>query len=296
MSDTLEGLRHQIHSAIQLQSVVRTTKTLAASSIGQYERSVRALVDYCETVELGLAACFHQDPAVRPRQLEATIAASPRIAAVIFGSDQGLVGRFNETVVDHAIQELNQLPKPAQIWTVGERVTTRLVDSGIKPALQFRVPNSVQGITSLVGEILLAVVPEGNDDAELELYLYYNRPAPGLLCAPATQRLLPLDDDWRRRLRAHPWPTHLLPQTIASRRDTLRGLIHEYLFVLLFRAAAESIVSEHASRLSAMQRAEKNIQELLEVLTLTFHRLRQSTIDEELFDLVSGFEALSGSK
>ena len=41
-----------------------------------------------------------------------------------------------------------------------------------------------------------------------------------------------------------------------------------------------------------MQRAEGNIKELLEDLNRTFHRLRQSSIDEELFDVVSGFEAL----
>jgi len=77
---------------------------------------------------------------------------------------------------------------------------------------------------------------------------------------------------------------------------TLRALIREYLFVSLFRACAESLASENASRLAAMQRAEKNIDELLENLNRTFHRLRQSGIDEELFDLVSGFEALSGEE
>ena len=73
---------------------------------------------------------------------------------------------------------------------------------------------------------------------------------------------------------------------------TLRALIREYLFVSLFRACAESLASENASRLAAMQRADKNIDELLEDLNGTFHRLRQSGIDEELFDVISGFEAL----
>ena len=47
---------------------------------------------------------------------------------------------------------------------------------------------------------------------------------------------------------------------------TLRALIREYLFVSLFRACAESLASENASRLAAMQRADKNINELLEEL------------------------------
>ncbi len=74
---------------------------------------------------------------------------------------------------------------------------------------------------------------------------------------------------------------------------TLAALIGEYLFVLLFRACAESLASENASRLAAMERADKNIAGLLEELQGSFHRLRQNGIDEELFDVIAGFEALS---
>jgi F-type H+-transporting ATPase subunit gamma len=76
----------------------------------------------------------------------------------------------------------------------------------------------------------------------------------------------------------------------------LHGLIREYLFISLFRACAESLASENASRLSAMERADKNINDLLEQLHRTFNQLRQSGIDEELFDVISGFEALVGSR
>ena len=58
MSDTTASLRRKIGSAGDLQSVVRTMKAVAASSIGQYEKSVRALADYYRTVELGLGVCF----------------------------------------------------------------------------------------------------------------------------------------------------------------------------------------------------------------------------------------------
>lgn len=79
-------------------------------------------------------------------------------------------------------------------------------------------------------------------------------------------------------------------------KQKLLALIRESLFVSLFRACAESTASENASSLAAMQRAEKNIDELLENLNRMFHHLRQSGIDAELFGVVSGFEALTGSK
>ena len=75
---------------------------------------------------------------------------------------------------------------------------------------------------------------------------------------------------------------------------TVWALIREFLFVSLFRACADSLASENASRLAAMQRADKNIDELLDDLNGTFHRVRQSAINEELFDVISGFEALTG--
>jgi F-type H+-transporting ATPase subunit gamma len=92
------------------------------------------------------------------------------------------------------------------------------------------------------------------------------------------------------------WPTGNLPEVVGEGIATVRALIREYLFISLFRACAESLASENASRLAAMQRAEKNIDELLDNLHSTFHRVRQGTIDEELFDVVTGFEALSKKK
>lgn len=67
-------------------------------------------------------------------------------------------------------------------------------------------------------------------------------------------------------------------------------------FVSIFRACAESLASENASRLAAMQRADKNIDDLLEGFKSAFHRVRQKGIDEELFDVIAGFEALAPEK
>jgi F-type H+-transporting ATPase subunit gamma len=110
-----------------------------------------------------------------------------------------------------------------------------------------------------------------------------------------SQRLLPLDAQWQRDLTKIPWPTSTLPEIMSHGTTTLRAFVREYLFISLFRACAESLASENASRLAAMERADRNIDELLEELHGTFHRLRQSGIDEELFDVISGFEALGGS-
>jgi len=296
MSDTTASLRRKISSAGDLQSVVRTMKALAASSIGQYEKSVRALADYYRTVELGLGACFREsEPATS--LVERTGRSSARmISAVVFGSDQGLVGQFNDVVADYARKTLATLSGSPQVWAVGERVHARLADAGMPPMKLFAVPSSVKAIAPLVGQILVESEERRSHGEVIELHLFYNRPASGAVYAPVTQRLLPLDEHWRRKLADLPWPTGQLPQVMGGGSETLRALIRGYLFVSLFRACAESLASENTSRLAAMERADKNIDELLENLRGTFHRLRQTGIDEELFDVISGFEALSVGK
>lgn len=296
MSDTMASLRRKISSAGDLQSVVRTMKALAASSISQYEQSARALADYYRTVELGLSICVRKSaPAARMTEVRGRTDEAI-VGAVVFGSDQGLVGQFNDVVADFAVKTLATLPGAPQVWAVGERVHGRLSDAGLPLVGLFAVPNSVKAITPIVGQILIESETRHSQDEVTELHLFYNRPTSGAVYAPVSQRLLPLDETWRRKLAELPWPTGNLPEVMGGGTATLRMLIREYLFVSLFRACAESLTSENASRLAAMQRADKNIDELLEDLNRTFHRLRQSGIDEELFDVISGFEALSNEQ
>jgi len=293
MSDTTASLRRKIDSAGDLQSVVRTMKALAASSIGQYEQSVRALGEYYRTVELGLGVCFRGTGSAAWMTEETRRTDAGAIGAVVFGSDQGLVGQFNDVVADYAVKTLTALPAKAEVWAVGERVHARLADAGLPLRGLFTVPSSVKAISPLVGQILLESETRHSQGQVSELHLFYNRPTSGAVYAPVVQRLLPLDENWRHKLVEIPWPTGNLPEVMGGGTATLRALIREYLFVSLFRACAESLASENASRLAAMQRADKNIDELLEDLNGTFHRLRQSGIDAELFDVISGFEALS---
>lgn len=329
MSDTLANLRQKIERAGDLRSVVSTMKALAAVSIGQYEKSVRSLDEYYHAVELGLSVCLSAkapsaDVAdVMDAPVEWKVKKDPSVTgAVVFGSDQGLVGQFNDVLADYAVHTLAALPGKTKVWAVGERVHDRLADRGVPIAGRLTVPFSIKAITPLVGQILAQIIlpglegrerreerEEGGSGArsgqdeqsggknELQtLYLFYNSSRSGEIYEPLTQQLLPLDETWRSRLAKLPWPTKNLPEVLGNGPDTLRALVREYLFVSLFRACAESLASENASRLAAMERAERNIDQLSEDLRKTFYRLRQSKIDEELFDVIAGVEALKGTE
>ena len=293
MSESIELLRGKIARAGTLGSVVRTMKTLAAVNIRQYEEAVRALGDYNHAIELGLSACLHLTEngrsAFRDEQRKDVLT-----IAIVFGSDQGLVGQFNDLVAETFQREHANIPGAIAVLPVGERVQGRLEDAGLRAEKLFALPNSVSAITPLVGELLSEVEGQREKSVAIELRLFYNRPVSSETYQPVSTRLLPLDEEWATEVasRVGKWPTRSKPEIIDGVQSVQWALLREYLFVSLFRACAESLAAENASRLSAMHRAEKNIDDMLEELTRRYNERRQAGIDEELFDVVSGFQSL----
>lgn len=287
MSESPERLRHKIEEASDLESVVRTMKVMAASNITQYENAVQALGVYFRTIELGLIASLSNQ--IRDGYHLLDTRKITNFNALVFGSDQGLVGQFNDLMLDFVIKSFEDLPGERQVWAVGERISTRLTDAGIKVEGIYSVPNALNAVTYLVGQILI-------DNGDTPLYIYHHQPKTDTTYEPVVQRLLPLDKKWIEDFAKRPWPTNLPPEVLGANEPMLKALIDEYLFVSLFKACVESLACENSSRLAAMQRAEKNINELLADLNQYYHRVRQNTIDEELFDVISGFEAMSNKK
>ena len=288
MADSLEALRNRVDGAVDLQAVVRTMKAMSASSITQYENAVRALDSYYSTVEQGLVACLKQ--AQTAHSIDESHATDCPAAVIVFGSDQGLVGQFNDSLAEFVGEKLAEIGGEQKIWVVGERMNGRLQDAHLDLEECFNVPGSVDGVTPLVGDLLLATEHLWESNSHSTLYLFHHRP--GKLSGqykPRMHKLLPLDSRWQMALQQQPWTGPSLPEALGSTAQTLRALIREYLFVSLYQTCAESLASENSSRLIAMQRAEKNIEEMLGDLRNEYHHQRQDAIDTELFDVVAGY-------
>lgn len=292
--DTLENLQSKTEGAKDLKSVVSAMKAMAASNIVQYETAVSVLGDYYNTVALGIIAYFKAEKieAISEKK-HVKKNSDATVCAIVFGSDQGLVARFNDSIADFVTASFKAVPGKKEIWCIGERVQLLLSDAGLTTAKLYSVPNDVNAITPLVTEILARSQERQDKEDIQEFYIFHNQPKPGGGYTQVKQRFLPLDEKWKQSLEEIKWPTKLLPQIAGDAKQTLTALINGYLFTSLFKACIESLASENASRLDAMQRAEKNISDLLDDLNKKYHRLRQSSIDEELFDVVAGFEALN---
>ena len=292
---TAEALKRKIQSAQDLLGVVKTMKALAAVSIRQYQRSVESLSDYSRTVEMGLQIVLKdRRGAAAPTRQRAR-----RLGAIVFGTDQGLCGQFNNIVTQHALEEVERtdFKKEERFFIViGVKAADILGDTGQNVFETLTTPGSTAGITAMVQDITLLLEDWRFKRSVENMYLFYNEYISGATYRPRTLRLLPVDQAWLADLRKQKWSSRTLPLFTMDWERIFRSLIREYLFVSVYRAFANSLASENASRLAAMQNAEKNIEERLEELDVQFHRQRQMTITEELLDIVAGFEVLKEAR
>ena len=289
---TLETLQRKMKSAEELLSVVRTMKLLAAVSIRQYESAVDSLRDYFHTVEEGLRmVLWHSPPGSRDRPQEA----GPHTGVVVFGTDQGLCGPFNEQIVEYAHQSMTENGTPASpsyFVAVGQRAANGLRDRGREVDVELNAANSVNGITPLVQDLLLTVERWQRERQLGRVLLFYNRRRTAATYRPHELQLLPIPEEFRRRTERR-WHSRTLPAFTMDRLRLFSALVRQYLFVALFRACAESLAGENASRIASMQSAENNIAELLGELRMHYHQQRQTRITEELLEVVTGFEVLA---
>lgn len=290
--ETRDQLHHRLESLSDLLAIVKTMKALSAASIRQYEEAVSAVSGYFDTVEQGLQVVLSDLP--RPELARRRQRGGCGLAAVVFGSDHGLCGRFNEDVVQHALERLGELRPdgtPLRILAVGARAASALEHVGPGVQHDLPVPGSADRIGPTVQRILLQLDAWGDDPGVGEVHLFYNRHSDSRRYRPTALALLPVDPERFAHLRERDWPGRSIPSFSMQRDALLSRLVRQYLFVSVFRACAESQASEHQSRLAAMQAAQRNLDERLDEVTMRYRRARQDAITSELLDVVSGFEA-----
>jgi F-type H+-transporting ATPase subunit gamma len=266
-------------------------KVLAAISIHQYEQAVESLTDYSRTVDLGMQVIVSQNhiPPLQPYQVDEL-----QSGIVVFGSDHGLCGGFNEAISNFTIEKLKQFGQSGEryrLLTIGARTHTTLEAKSLNVETCLLVPSSVSGIGNCVRQII-EKLDVWQSEGVRRVLLFYNRHRPGTNHEPTMQNLLPVDSAQYSIFKSRPWPSRSIPSHTMADDKLLSSLVRQYLFISIFRASAESLASEHTSRLISMQIAEKNIKECIDELDTKFRQQRQNAITEELLDVVSGFEML----
>jgi F-type H+-transporting ATPase subunit gamma len=292
--EQLETLKRRISSVEDLHSVVRTMKSLAAVNIHHYEGASRSIAEYNRTVERGFQILLRQLPIPSAGRQEDT---SGGCGVVVAGSRHGMCGQFNQQIASFAIGRLDELevePERRLILTLGQRVSSRLKERDQMIDKQLPMAGSLAELDETMLEVLLAVEQWRVSGQANRILLFYNKPQSRATYIPHWTTLFPISTSWLARLKNRPWPSKTIPTYTMDFSALFSQLTRQVFFVALYRGLVESLTSENAARLAAMQAAESNIEDRLEELNSEYHRRRQASITVELLDIVGGFEAISG--
>jgi F-type H+-transporting ATPase subunit gamma len=283
-----------------LQGVVRTMKAMARVAVRRYGTVRESLQSYGANVELALHA-FLQDRrfqagAELPPFLTAPGTETGQVGVVLFGSDQGLCGSFNEAVMGRHRELLRELAPGSGVTrqaAVGRRLVALLEAGGEEVERSFSLPHAVEGITSLIQDLLQLIETWrlGADPPD-RMLLIHHQVVGTARSEPVVTQLLPLETTWLQQLWEKPWESQSRPLLVGEPSELFRAIVREIITVSLHRAAIESLASENAARLAAMHGAEGNLEERLADLNHAYRRERQNAITSELLEVVAGFEAL----
>ena len=219
-----------------------------------------------------------------------------------------MCGGFNESMskeVDLFFQTDESVGKPdtdhkqdkdIPIIVVGRRLADRLTNLHYSTVCPVDLPVNAAGITAML-EALLPVVEDWQKSQRLDaVTVCHHHRESQTRYAPHQQRLLPVLPENVATSVKKKWSTRTLPLVTLPAHAFWSSIAREYVFCSLYRACAESLASENAARITAMQAADKHIGSRLQELYRNYQQLRQKSITEELLDVINGYEALTATR
>ncbi|WP_319782846.1 FoF1 ATP synthase subunit gamma [Oceanisphaera sp. IT1-181] len=306
MAQTLEFLTRQQATLTSIRSIVHTMKTLSAINASPYEQAAQAIAEYRHTLVQGFAAFAYRTGPLQTGPLQSSTTQISQQLLVVFGSDHGLCGGYNELLAEQVHQyaieieqglkhelDLKHKPQPLTLLCVGAQMSDALQARGLIPEAVLLPPASADGIGRLATELVTRI--EAFSQAKGLHSSTVNSTAVGLaftqraehhLRDPHIQALLPLDPSLLARPKR--WDSRSLPDYNLPPDTLLSALLRNYLFASIFGAAAEAMVTENAARLALMQQAEQSVDERLEEVKGELNYVRQTDITNELMDVIIG--------
>lgn len=286
--ESLQKLQSNINSAENLQSIVSTMKAHASSNITQFQNAAKASKSYRDVLDKSLYIVFSEE-----EQIQSEIDIEGKTLHIIFGSDHGLAGRFNERISIFALKNIPSNENHMSI-IIGQQVFQR-IQGDISIFDLFSVPQTTESITTMVNKVLFKIDELRSNYIIEKIILHYNRPEDKTGFEEKSELLFPLNliDFSKNKIN---WESNRIPTYFTDRDKLLSDLIQQYFFITIYRAFCYSLASENQSRLTSMQSAETNIEERLNELNFEYRRQRQNSITEEINDVISGFKAIRKSK
>jgi F-type H+-transporting ATPase subunit gamma len=316
---SLKEIKGRIASVNSTRKITSAMKMVASSKLHHAQVAIENMLPYEEMLEHILKTFLASDAELRSTFLQERPV--KRVALIVYSSNSSLCGGFNANVIKEMQKTLDQYEHLGKdniiIYPIGRKVAEKVTKLGYKSAGNFVAladkPN-VDGCINIAQE-LGTMYSKGEVDRVEMIYHHFKSAGSQIL---THKTFLPIDietelnADKERDLTSNVATREAVEylknrdrQQVAKEQQAAKPLNDNYIVepdlnsvlnklvpklahLMLYTALLDSVASEHAARMVAMQTATDNADELLRDLNLQYNKSRQQAITNELLDIVGG--------
>ena len=268
----------QITKAMKLVSTVKLQRARATA-----ERSKRYFDSMYKTVQSILARTGNiEHKFLQPGE-------SSKKAVIVITSNRGLAGGYNSNIIKLITRHETWKKEDVEVYAIGSKGRDTLARNGytIRMDLSDIVEEPAYADAMQLSKTLL----QSFEDGEIgEIYLAYTAFKNTVSHEPTLLKLLPVD---RKEEEASEEESNIPMNFEPDEEGALDLLIPKYITSLIYGGLIEAVASENGARMQAMDSATSNAEEIINDLTLKYNRARQSSITQELTEIIAGADAIS---
>ena len=286
---SLKQITTKIKSVRSTRRIMGAMKLIAAVRLQKAQAALRAYRPYSDAyrdVVLNVAALSEPEdhPLLRVPE-EKTY-----LHVLFFTSDRGLCGSFNSALIRNMqrhVEEQREVFGNIKLSFVGRRGRDSFSKNGVATG-KYYTGVTEKNSRKFSGELAVALTEEFRTGESDEIVLAYNHFVSAISRRMTFERLLPLSAQEPDDGGAESSSDYIFEP---EKEQIIGSILPKYVQVRIERAMNESLTSEHAARMTAMENATSNADEVIAKLTLLFNKTRQAIITTELMDIVNGTEA-----
>lgn len=289
-------IKRRIKSTEKTRQITKTMEMVAAARIRRAQERIEATRPYTfKMMDVLANVSSHVTEAIHP--LLEVHEPSEKAVIVALTSNRGLCGAFNSSIIrkTEALKEqLESEGKTVELIVIGRKGANYFKYIGLSLLAEYTGISETPSFLE-AREIARVLIERYTSHQTDEAYLIFNHFKSVAEQRPVEHKLLPIkpevvEDESEKEKAAQEYLFE------PSAEEVLFHLLPTYVETLVYRALLESIASEHGARRTAMKSASDNATEMINFLTRSFNRARQSQITQEISEIVGGAEALKQAK
>ena len=284
---TLREIKRRISSVKSTMQITKAMKMVAAAKLRKSQMKLMATRPYSQKLSGVLENVVkkskrHKHPLMKERKVR-------KVCYVLLSADKGLCGSFNANLIRRAHLELEQSGAPKnQLITIGRKGYEYFKHISFPVAAHY--VDLFNNLDFSHARIITGELIKGFSSGKFDkVYIIYNQFKNAVQQDMVVEQFLPIvPEPTEEKIHTVSYVYEPKPEAI------LQELVPMSLNFKMWKILLESATSEFGSRMTAMETATDNAQEMIKELTLYYNKARQAAITTELNEIVSGAEALKG--